>query len=112
MEPEATEYAYYEGGRFFKPGFGIDEWEALKQRFPVGSIITGKVVHQAVFGVFVDAGLGFPFLMHHGSFAQDTRFPDDYPPLHSELAGRILGFHDGSREIIIGPVSFSGATFR
>jgi hypothetical protein len=109
MGPEKIKDAYYEGGMFFRPGFGIDEWYALKQRLPIGSIITGKVVHQAPFGVFVDASLGFPVLMHHGSFARGTRFPDDYPPLYSELAGQLLGFNScgisNSREIIIGPVS-------
>jgi len=109
MSPETTEDAYHEGGMFFKPGFGVDEWDALKQHLPIGSIITGKVVRQFPFGVFVDAGLGFPVLMHHGSFARGTRFPDDYPPLDSELAGQLLGFHGSGissfREIIIGPIS-------
>lgn len=117
MKPEETEDAYYEGGMFFKPGFGIDEWEALQQRLPIGSLITGKVVHQALFGVFIDAGLGFPVLMHQGSFVnRRMRFPDDYPPLNSELTGELLGFHgvgiSNFREIVIGQISPSGATYR
>ncbi|WP_156176146.1 hypothetical protein [Hymenobacter terrenus] len=116
MAPETTEDAYHEGGMFFKPGFGVDEWEALKQRLPVGSVITGKVVYQAPFGVFIDAGLGFPVLMHHGWFACGTRFPDDYPPLHSKLVGQVLDFIgvdiSTHREILICPVSPSGATYR
>jgi hypothetical protein len=117
MEPEEADGVYYEGGMFFKPGFGVDKWEALKLRLPLGSTIIGKVVHQALFGVFIDAGLGFPVLMHHGSFVNRTmRFPDDYPPLHSELVGQLLGFRgvgsSSHREILIGPVSASGTTYR
>ena len=108
MEFTETEDAFYEGGMFFKPGFGGNEWEALKQRLPIGSIITGKVIRQFPFGVFVDAGLGFVVLMHQGSFVRRTGSHDDYPPLHSELVGQLLGF--SGREIIIGPMNSSGAT--
>jgi hypothetical protein len=116
MAPEEAGDAYYEGGMFFKPSFGIGEWKALKQRLLIGSVITGKVVHQAPFGVFVDAGLGFLILMHYGSFGPGIRYPDDYPPLHSELSGQILGFHgtgiSSHREIVVGPVSPSEVIYQ
>ncbi|MFD2721729.1 hypothetical protein ACFST9_23640 [Hymenobacter monticola] len=105
MELEETADAYYEGGMFFKPGFGIDEWEALKQRLPVGSIITGKVVHQALFGVFIDAGLGFPVLMRVTEFGiikpSGLTFPDDYPALGGAISGQFCGFDEGNRQLAV-----------
>ncbi|MDO7852665.1 hypothetical protein [Hymenobacter convexus] len=103
MQPEEIEDAYYEGGMFFKPGFGVDEWETLKQRLPIGSIITGKVVHQAPFGVFIDAGLGFMVLMRVIEFGlikpNGLVFPDDYPAIGSVISGQFCGFNKGNRQI-------------
>ena len=100
MGPGETEKAYYEGGLFFKPGFGAAEWEALKQRLPIGSIISGKVAHQARFGVFIDTDLGFPALAEIPSFGfRGIRFPEDYPGLLSSISGKISGFNEDNRQI-------------
>lgn len=104
MEPEETEGANYEGDTFFKPGFGVDEWEALKLQLSIDTIITGKVVHQAPFGVFIDANLGFHVLMFVAEFndkGQALIFPDDFPALNSALSGQFAGFNEINRQIIV-----------
>jgi ribosomal protein S1 len=105
MFPEEAGDAYYKGGMFFKPGFGIAEWDALKQRLRIGSVITGKVIYQARFGVFVDAGLGFPALMRVTEFGVikpgGLAFPDDYPALGSAISGQFCGFDERNRQLDI-----------
>jgi ribosomal protein S1 len=105
MAPGEAGDAYYEGGILFKPGFGSEEWEALKQRLPVSSIITGKVVHQAPFGVFIDAGLGFPVLMRVAEFRvikpSSLAFSDDYPALGEAISGQFCGFNERNRQLDI-----------
>ena len=104
MEPEEKEEAYHEGGMFFKPGFGVDEWEALKLQLSTDTVITGKVVYQAPFGVFIDANLGFHILLLVAEFndkGQALIFPDDFPALNSAMSGQFAGFNEINRQIII-----------
>ncbi|MGI4874655.1 MAG: DUF433 domain-containing protein [Janthinobacterium lividum] len=72
-------------------------WEALKQRLPLGSVLTGKVYIQAPFGVFYDTGLGFPVLMNVTEFGKlkgPILFPEEYPALGSDMTGYLAQFDD------------------
>jgi hypothetical protein len=77
-------------------------WEALKQQMPLGTRVTGSVYIQAPFGVFYDAGLGFPVLINVTDFGKPEggmQFPNDYPPLGSSMSGEVWGFDENNRQI-------------
>jgi len=77
-------------------------WEALKQQMPLGTKLTGPVYIQAPFGVFYDAGLGFPVLINVTDFGKPEGgmiFPEDYPPLGSSMSGEVRGFDENNRQI-------------
>ena len=77
-------------------------WERLKQQLPIGTLLTGAVYTQAPFGVFYDAGVGFPVLLRIVEFTKKqgpTLFPTDYPALDSVLTGKLVGFNDRSHQL-------------
>jgi len=77
-------------------------WEALKQQMPLGTKLTGTVYMQAPFGVFYDAGLGFPVLINVPEFGKpegEMLFPEDYPPLGTSMSGEVGGFDENNRQI-------------
>jgi ribosomal protein S1 len=78
-----------------------DRWEQLKQRLATGTVLTGSVCIQAPFGVFYDAGLGFPVLLNVTEFGREenTLFPDNYPALNSTISGAVWGLDDSKRQI-------------
>jgi hypothetical protein len=77
-------------------------WEALKEQLLLGTILTGKVYIQAQFGVFYDAGLGFPVLINVPEFGKPEGgmiFPDDYPALESTISGYLAQFDERNRQL-------------
>ena len=79
------------------------EWEALKQRLPLRTTLTGKIFARAPFGVFFDAGLGFPVLIKVHEFCKPKKggviWPDDYPALGSQIGEQFGWFDDYNRQI-------------
>ncbi|GAA4369887.1 hypothetical protein GCM10023185_43920 [Hymenobacter saemangeumensis] len=78
-------------------------WNEAKQQLPLGTTLSGKIFARAPFGVFYDAGVGFPVLME--ILDLDThnpgglRFPGDYPALNSVISGEVSGFRENNRQI-------------
>ena len=68
-----------------------------------GDVLSGKVVHQVPFGVFFDAGLGFQVLLEVFEFSNSNKarytFPEDYPPVGSQVEGRLTVVTDESRQV-------------
>lgn len=58
----------FAGDPYSKQNHNGAEWELLKQNLSIGSIISGKIYARVVFGVFYDAGLGFPVRMNITDF--------------------------------------------
>jgi transcriptional accessory protein Tex/SPT6 len=81
----------------------VIEWEELKKRLALGSIVSGRIFIQAHFGVFFDAGLGFPVLINVTDFGATgpLTFPDDYPALDSTISGAVWGLDDNNRQVRI-----------
>jgi ribosomal protein S1 len=87
------------------------KWEQLKQRLPIGSLLTGKVWARMPFGAFFDAGVGFPVLLEVIYFGKErARFPEDYPELASELSGRLAGFDNSNRQLRVINASLPGSS--
>jgi ribosomal protein S1 len=76
------------------------KWEQLNHLLPMGSLLTGKVWARMPFGVFFDAGVGFPVLLEVIHFGKErVRFPEDYPELASQISGRLAGFSEENRQL-------------
>ncbi len=76
------------------PGAASVAWELLKATTEMGAVLTGDVFMRAPFGVFFDAGLGFPALMEVTEFD-----PPTLPALGKAVSGRLWGFNDANRQV-------------
>ena len=82
-------------------------WEEAKQRFSVGSSVTGVVVFRAPFGAFVDIGAGFPALLELPEIAgltPEMYQANDWCPVGGELTARVMVFRDRNRQICVSQV--------
>jgi ribosomal protein S1 len=95
----------------FLSGEYTAQWEQLKQQLPIGSLLTGKVWARMPFGVFFDAGVGFPVLLEVIHFGKKrVHFPDDYPELASQISGRLVGFDKDNRQLRVTNTSVSSSS--
>lgn len=79
-------------------------WLKAKSTHPLGSLVRGKVVLCAHFGLFLDIGAGFPVLLliHRFADADPSREWTEYcPPVGSEIEGRVIVHNDPARQIAI-----------
>jgi len=80
-------------------------WEHAKTLVRLGDTVTGEVIKQYRFGVFVELGVGFPALLQVVQFGaeQSRRYTSmsDYPALGTRISARVAGFQDRQREIIL-----------
>jgi hypothetical protein len=74
-------------------------WKQLKQQLPVGSGFTGKVVVRTRFGVFLDAGIGFPVLMEATEFDTPETPAASTPALNTMVSGEVWGFGDRNHQV-------------
>ena len=69
-------------------------------QYPVGSQLTGTVIHQAPFGVFLDVGLpGVKVLLEVPDYADAPAYDPTNPP-----AARFEAHHPGLGEIVTATV--------
>ena len=79
-----------------------EKWNDVKARLPVGTVVDGKVVHVAVFGVFVDLGVEFYGLLRVPEMAgSGPKTMDDYPQVGESVTARVLYHSDSNRQIIL-----------
>jgi len=100
MTWESIENAPFADDPFSKKKASL--WEQAKQHLPLGTILKGPIYARTVFGIFFDAGVGFPVLMKVTDFdtGQKMIFPDNYPQLNSLVTGELSGFDDENRQIV------------
>jgi small subunit ribosomal protein S1 len=81
-----------------------DPWDALLQKYPIGSIHTGIVRNLANFGVFVELEPGVDGLVHISdlSWTKKLRHPGELVKKGQELPVLILGIDAGQRRISLG----------
>lgn len=81
-----------------------DPWDALLQKYPVGSIHTGVVRNLANFGVFVELEPGVDGLVHISdlSWTKKLRHPGEMVKKGQELQVLILGIDAAQRRISLG----------
>lgn len=78
------------------------KWTTQKEERPVGSLVRGRVVKVAPFGVFLDLE-GFDFsavlLVTHFEDNGKGREIDEYPQVGEVVSAVVVGFVDDTRQI-------------
>ncbi len=88
--------------KFFTPE-ATAQWMELKETHVIGEVVSGKVLHQEPFGVFVDIGLGFLALLEVPEFEETKKIRgmEYFPAIGSTIKARILGFMESNRQIFL-----------
>jgi hypothetical protein len=88
-------------------------WRTAKAQYPVGSRLTGTVVWKAIFGVFLDIGLGHVrALLELGGFADAPDYVPGaagpaqpvvlrYPELDEVVTATVVGYREYNHQIDI-----------
>ncbi len=79
-------------------------WEGIEQKYPVDSIITGKVVNIANYGVFVELEKGVEGLIHISeiSWTKHIKHPSEVFALGQEAEAKVLSIDTEERKISLG----------
>jgi small subunit ribosomal protein S1 len=79
-------------------------WEGVEERYPVGSVVKGKVVNIANYGVFVELEKGVEGLIHISeiSWTQHIKHPSEVFGLGEEIDAKVLNIDTEERKISLG----------
>ncbi len=79
-------------------------WEGIESKFPVGTIVKGKVVNITNYGVFVELEKGVEGLIHISeiSWTQHIKHPSEVFKLGDEIEAKVLGIDSAERKISLG----------
>lgn len=79
-------------------------WEGIESKFPVGTIVKGKVVNITNYGVFVELAKGVEGLIHISeiSWTQHIKHPSEVFKLGDEIEAKVLGIDSAERKISLG----------
>ncbi|MCL2855425.1 MAG: bifunctional 4-hydroxy-3-methylbut-2-enyl diphosphate reductase/30S ribosomal protein S1 [Defluviitaleaceae bacterium] len=77
-----------------------DPWAKILERFPIGSIVIGKVVRMMPFGAFVELEEGIDGLVHISQIAhRHIKRPEDVLQIGQEVEVKILEIDEEKRKI-------------
>jgi len=79
-------------------------WEGIETRYPVGSVVTGKVVNIANYGVFLELEKGVEGLIHISeiSWTQHIKHPSEVFTLGDSVEAKVLNIDGEERKISLG----------
>jgi len=79
-------------------------WEGIEQRYPVASVVQGKVVNIANYGVFIEIEKGVEGLIHISeiSWTQHIKHPSEVFALGEEIDAKVLSIDSEERKISLG----------
>jgi len=79
-------------------------WEGIEERYPIDSIVKGKVVNIANYGVFVELEKGVEGLIHISeiSWTQHIKHPSEVFSLGEEIEAKVLNIDGEDRKISLG----------
>jgi ribosomal protein S1 len=84
-------------------GMQEETWHEVKQQFPVGSMIEGRVIRHEAYGMFVDIGLECEGLIQIVDIKDEGRAtPDDYLSIGTCVIARVLGFKASGHQVWLG----------
>ena len=81
-----------------------DPWEIVMEKYPVGSIIEGKIKSLTNFGIFVEVVPGLDGLVHISdiSWTKRVRHPREFYKKGDKIKVKILGINKDSGKIALG----------
>ena len=81
-----------------------DPWDAVTEKFPVGSVVEGTVTNMANFGAFVDLGDGIEGMIHVGDITREKRLdhPKDVLKNGEKVRAAVLEIDRERRRIRLG----------
>ncbi len=79
-------------------------WEGIEDRYPIDSIVNGKVVNIANYGVFIELEKGVEGLIHISeiSWTQHIKHPSEVFSLGEEIKAKVLSIDTEERKISLG----------
>lgn len=79
-------------------------WDVIDGKYPVGSVITGKVTALTDYGAFVELEPGIEGMIHVSemSWTRRTEHPSQMVSVGSEIQAKILSIEKGNRRIALG----------
>jgi len=79
-------------------------WEGIEERYPVDSIVKGKVVNIANYGVFIELEKGVEGLIHISeiSWTQHIKHPSEVFSMGEEIEAKVLNIDSEERKISLG----------
>ena len=79
-------------------------WEGIEERYPVDSVVKGKVVNIANYGVFVELEKGVEGLIHISeiSWTQHIKHPSEVFSMGEEIEAKVLSIDSEERKISLG----------
>jgi len=79
-------------------------WEGIEQRYPVDSVVKGKIVNIANYGVFVELEKGVEGLIHISeiSWTKHIKHPSEVFQMGEEVEAKVLAIDTEERKISLG----------
>jgi len=79
-------------------------WEGIEQKYPVDSVVTGKIVNIANYGVFVELEKGVEGLIHISeiSWTKHIKHPSEVFQMGEEVEAKVLAIDTEDRKISLG----------
>ena len=82
------------------PPTNVQSWESGKRQYPVGTVVTGRVLLVAEFGVFVELVGGVAGLLLVPEMEGDgPRLMESYPQVGETVTARVLWHNDRDRKM-------------
>jgi small subunit ribosomal protein S1 len=81
-----------------------DPWEETAKKFPVGSVVEGRVTSLAKFGAFIELAEGVEGMIHVGDITNEKRInhPQDVLKLGEMVKAQVLDVDTGKRRMRLG----------
>lgn len=80
----------------------LPNWETVKQDYPIGALLEVKVVHRAVFGVFVRLYNGALGQIEAPELSADKSLkPEDFPEVGATITAKVLGYRDSNQQVVL-----------
>lgn len=79
-------------------------WEGIEGKYPVGSVVSGKIVNITNYGVFVEIEKGIEGLIHISevSWTQHIKHPSEVFSLNEEVKAKVLSVDVEGRKLSLG----------
>ncbi len=79
-------------------------WENIDEKYPVGKVVTGKIVSLTDYGAFVELETGIEGLIHISemSWSQHIKHPSQILHVGSEVEAKVLSIESDEKKISLG----------